>query len=89
MRPRRKKKLIEAIHGLQPARLTTAFFKQEGTNVMQQLELLDLYLDAMPGGSDPDDLIAARVRARDGSCPFRTPLETDTEIVGTGREEDN
>ncbi|KAI1781862.1 hypothetical protein LXA43DRAFT_593590 [Ganoderma leucocontextum] len=56
-----KKELIDAIHGLQPSRLTTAFFKQEGTNIMQQLVTLKLYLDASPGGSNPDPVIAAYV----------------------------
>ncbi|KAI1791438.1 hypothetical protein LXA43DRAFT_1094580 [Ganoderma leucocontextum] len=54
-----KKKLIEAIHGLQPTRLMTAFFKQEGTIIMQQLETLKLYLDTSAGGSDPDPEFAA------------------------------
>ena len=60
-RHHRKKKLIDAIHGLQPARLTTAFFKQEGENIMQELVSLQMYLDASPGGSDPDPTIAAYV----------------------------
>ncbi|KAI1791442.1 hypothetical protein LXA43DRAFT_429416 [Ganoderma leucocontextum] len=55
-----KKKLIDAIHSLQPTRLTTAFFQQEGTNIMNQLESLDDYLGAMPGSSDPDPSFAAR-----------------------------
>ena len=57
----RKAKLIEAIHGLQPARLTTSFFKQEGENIMAQLVTLQLYLDASPGGSDEDPDMAAYV----------------------------
>ncbi|KAM5536991.1 hypothetical protein V8D89_009320 [Ganoderma adspersum] len=56
-----KKKLIDAIQGLQPARLTTAFFKQEGENIMQELVTLQMYLDASPGGSDPDPTIAAYI----------------------------
>ncbi|PIL25613.1 hypothetical protein GSI_11362 [Ganoderma sinense ZZ0214-1] len=56
-----KKKLVAAIHGLQPARLTTAFFKREGTKIMEQLTTLQLYLDASPGGSDPDPTIAAYI----------------------------
>ena len=58
----RKRKLIEAIHGLQPARLTAALLKQEGGHVLGHLEALDLYLAAMPGGAEPNPAIAARVR---------------------------
>ena len=59
----RKKKLIDAVHRLQPARLTTAVFKQEGENILDQLMTLSLYLDASPGGSDPDSGAAAKVGA--------------------------
>ena len=59
----RKAKLIDAIHRLQPARLTTAFFKQEGMNILSQIVLLGFYLDASPGGSSPDPDIAAKASA--------------------------
>ncbi|KAM5536990.1 hypothetical protein V8D89_009319 [Ganoderma adspersum] len=55
-----KRKLIDAIHRLQPARLTTARFKQEGTNILDQLTNIGLYLDASPGGAEPDARIAAK-----------------------------
>ncbi|KAM5536988.1 hypothetical protein V8D89_009317 [Ganoderma adspersum] len=56
-----KARLIEAIHGLQPARLTTSFFKQEGENILAQLVTLQLYLDASPGGEDEDPDMAAYI----------------------------
>ena len=59
----RKAKLIDAIHRLQPARLTTAMFKQEGMDVLDQLMTLSFYLEAAPGGSDRDQLMAAKVSA--------------------------
>ncbi|KAI1791439.1 hypothetical protein LXA43DRAFT_1140910 [Ganoderma leucocontextum] len=72
-----KAKLIDAIHRLQPARLTTAFFKQEGTNILNQLETLKLYLGAWLG-SDPDPAMAAKASA----CPrSRRPAPADTEAT--------
>ena len=58
----RKRKLIDAVHRLQPARLTTARFKQEGINILDQLTNMGLYLDASPGGTDADPYIATVVR---------------------------
>lgn len=43
----RKDELIENIHNLQPARLCTAFFKREATNIMQQLELIVAYVKVL------------------------------------------
>ena len=42
-------------------RLDIAYFKREATNILQQLELMADYLDALPGGSDPDEDAAAYV----------------------------
>ncbi|KAM5536989.1 hypothetical protein V8D89_009318 [Ganoderma adspersum] len=59
-----KRKLIDAVHRLQPARLTTARFKQEGMNILEQLTNLGIYLDASPGGTDVDPHIAAVLAAK-------------------------
>ncbi|KAM5536753.1 hypothetical protein V8D89_009592 [Ganoderma adspersum] len=57
-----KERLIAAIHGLQTVRLTTAFFRQEGRNVVQQqLETLHVYLDSS-AGSDAEPMVAASMR---------------------------
>ncbi|PIL25616.1 hypothetical protein GSI_11365 [Ganoderma sinense ZZ0214-1] len=78
-----KAKLIDAIHALQPSQLTTAFYKQEGTNIMNQLESLDDYLDAMPGGSDPDPDFAARTAKR-----IILHIQTENAAIDLGPLED-
>lgn len=56
-----KEELIDAIRRLQPLRLTTAHFKAEGMYIVQQLGVLQIYLDATPGGSSPDPALATAV----------------------------
>lgn len=41
---RRKTRLIDAIHSLQPSRLTINYFKKEAENIQEQMEVMDLYL---------------------------------------------
>ncbi|KAI1781863.1 hypothetical protein LXA43DRAFT_1069641 [Ganoderma leucocontextum] len=78
-----KAKLIAAIHRLQPARLTTALFKREGMNILDQLMTLKLYLDASPGGSNPNPSAAAKASAYLSTPPLThidlNELETDLE----------
>ncbi|PIL25615.1 hypothetical protein GSI_11364 [Ganoderma sinense ZZ0214-1] len=59
-----KKKLVNAIHRLQPARLTTALFDRMGASILDQLTNLGLYFDASPGGAEPDARIAAKASFR-------------------------
>ena len=75
----RKKKLIDAVHRLQPARLTTAVFKEEGENILDQLMTLSLYLDASPGGSDPDSGTATKVGASKLKPLLRSRALADTD----------
>ena len=60
---------------------------------MNHLETLDLFFDAMPGGSDPNEPIVTRVSIRNSSSATApTSLEADRELAGamvTGREEDH
>ena len=51
---------MRAIHRLQPARLTTARFARMGASIVDQLLNLGLYLDASPGGAEPDARVAAK-----------------------------
>ena len=46
---------------------------------MNHLEALGLYLDAMPGGSDPNELIATRVSVRNTS-PAAAPTRPEADI---------
>ncbi|PIL25614.1 hypothetical protein GSI_11363 [Ganoderma sinense ZZ0214-1] len=55
-----KRKLVNAIHQLQPARLTMARFEKEGVHIMDQLLTLSFYLSVSPGGSEADAAMAAK-----------------------------
>ncbi|KAL0570072.1 hypothetical protein V5O48_011890 [Marasmius crinis-equi] len=54
-----KRRLIEAIHALQPARLTIDFYKRQATNINQQLELFKLYFKEMNKEQPKQDLLKA------------------------------
>jgi hypothetical protein len=60
----RREKLIDAIHSLQIARLSTAYFSEESTNLVQLLEVLFVYLGAAGTGPDADKATATYVRER-------------------------
>ena len=50
-------------------------FKQEGTNILDQLMTLGVFLDVASGGSERDELMAAKVSA----CELKSLL-----IPGSG-----
>ena len=73
----RKSKLVNAIHHLQPARLTMARFEKEGIHIMDQLQTLSFYLTVSPGGSEADPAMAAKASPLP---PFLASVDTDTEL---------
>ncbi|KAL4246951.1 hypothetical protein ABKN59_007693 [Abortiporus biennis] len=80
-----KTKLIEAIHGCQPSRLCIAYFKREATNLIQQLELMQVYLESLTGPDKDEDVAAAlgkkivkNIKAQNSAIKFED-LETELE----------
>ncbi|KAJ7813990.1 hypothetical protein B0H14DRAFT_2851496 [Mycena olivaceomarginata] len=73
-----KKKLIQAIHDCQPARLCIAFFKAEAEIILQQAELIVTYVEfASEKKEDPESKKAAE---KIGSQIIKKILDEDLKI---------
>ncbi|KAF9224618.1 hypothetical protein BS17DRAFT_780165 [Gyrodon lividus] len=74
--------LIDNIQGLQPARLSTAFFKHEATNITQQLELIVGYVKVLKSSPEAakvlSDLIVNNIIAENTKIDW-TSLEKELE----------